>query len=236
MHYDLHVHSCLSPCAEEDMTVNNICQMAMIKGLDLIGISDHNSTKQLPAFAKAAQRLGIKAVYGCELESSEEVHVLALFNDLDKALSLQPWIDEHMPDIMNNPDFFGTQLILNDMDEVIGSEERLLVVSLKATMREIADAVHEHGGKVVLAHVLHHANAVIDTLGFIPKNFPFDGLEVRKESQKEAVLALHPWMKDRKIVWFRDSDAHQLVAINEAEADNDMDEAVFASFWKEMSL
>ena len=89
MYYDFHIHSCLSPCAEDEMTPNNICQMALIKGLDIIAVTDHNSTKQLPAMAEAARELCIGMLFGAELESAEEVHVLALFRQLDQALYLE---------------------------------------------------------------------------------------------------------------------------------------------------
>ena len=92
MYYDLHMHSCLSPCASDDMTPNNIVNMALIKELDLIAVTDHNSTKQLPAIDKVARELGLTLLYGVELETIEEVHVLGLFNTLEKSQSFQEWI------------------------------------------------------------------------------------------------------------------------------------------------
>ena len=109
MYYDLHMHSALSPCAENEMTPNNICNMAIIKGLELIAVTDHNSVKQLPAFSRCAEQTGIKALYGAEIQTAEEVHVLGLFKNVEDALKLQPWIDEHMPNIPNKIDFFGDQ-------------------------------------------------------------------------------------------------------------------------------
>ena len=151
MFYDLHVHSCLSPCAENEMTPNNICNMALIKELDLIALTDHNSVRQIPAFAEAAKAAGIRALYGCELQTAEEVHVLGLFASPEEALYLQPWIDERMPDVPNRKDFFGDQLICGPMDRVTGEEPRLLLVSLAASLEETVGRIHEAGGRAVLA-------------------------------------------------------------------------------------
>ena len=55
MHYDLHIHSCLSPCADDSMTPHNICNMAKIKGLDLIAVTDHNSMRPHPVWRRDAE-------------------------------------------------------------------------------------------------------------------------------------------------------------------------------------
>ncbi len=217
MFYDLHMHSCLSPCAEDEMTPNNICNMALIKGLELIAVTDHNSVRQLPAMQAAAEKTGIKLLYGCELESSEEVHMLGLFGTLEKAMSMQPWIDSRMPGIPNDESFFGKQEIMNGDDEIIGIEKDLLIVSLTATLDECAQAVHERGGRVVLAHVLDRKNSVTTQLGFIPMDLKYDGLEVKREEQIDEVLKRHPWIKRSDTEWFIDSDAHTLIDISEAE-------------------
>ena len=217
LYYDLHIHSCLSPCAEDEMTPNNICNMALIKGLDLIALTDHNSVRQIPAFAEAAEKCGIRALYGCELQTSEEVHVLGLFARAEDALSLQPWIDERMPDIPNRPDFFGNQLICDAEDRVTGTEERLLLVSLSADLDETITAIHGHGGAAVLAHVLDRENSVTNQLGFIPPALPYDGLEIKSTEEKQRILSSHPWIKEDGTVWLTDSDAHRLIAISEAE-------------------
>ena len=95
MFYDLHMHSCLSPCAEDEMTPNNICNMALIKGLDVIALTDHNSTKQLSSISKVAKSLNLNFIYGCEIQTVEEVHILGLFDSLEKTERLQKWIDKH---------------------------------------------------------------------------------------------------------------------------------------------
>ena len=215
MFYDLHVHSCLSPCAENEMTPNNICNMALIKGLDLVAVTDHNSVRQIPAFAAAAKACGIKALYGCELQTAEEVHVLGLFASPEAAGSLQPWIDGKMPDVPNRKDFFGDQLICDEKDNVICEEPRLLLVSLAASLEETVARIHEAGGRAVLAHVLDRENSVTNQLGFIPPGLPYDGLEIKAPEEKQRVLDAHPWIKEDSTFWFIDSDAHRLVDISE---------------------
>ena len=229
MYYDLHMHSALSPCAENEMTPNNICNMAIIKGLELIAVTDHNSVKQLPAFSRCAEQTGIKALYGAEIQTAEEVHVLGLFKNVEDALKLQPWIDEHMPNIPNKIDFFGDQWICNAEDEFIEQEERLLLVSLTATLEETIDEIHLLGGRAILAHVLDRENSVTNQLGFIPDGLAYDGLEIKTLEEIPRVLKNNPWIKEEDTVWLIDSDAHRLIDM--AEAEHYMTTSTFNRLW-----
>ena len=229
MYYDLHIHSALSPCAENEMTPNNICNMALIKGLELIAVTDHNSVRQLPAFGECAQKAGIKCLYGAELQTSEEVHVLALFKQLEDALKLQPWIDERMPGIKNNIEFFGDQWVCNSEDEFVEQEERLLLVSLNATLEETIEEIHSLGGRAILAHVLDRENSIMNQLGFIPEGLKYDGLEIKKLEEIPRVLARNPWINEEETVWLTDSDSHRLIDI--AEAEHYMTSATFNRLW-----
>ena len=87
LYYDLHIHSCLSPCGSEDMTPYNIAAMAALKGLDVIAVTDHNSCKNCPAVLAAAKEYGVLALPGMELTTSEEVHAVCLFETLDAAMA-----------------------------------------------------------------------------------------------------------------------------------------------------
>lgn len=234
MFYDLHIHSCLSPCAEDEMTPNNICNMAQIKGLSFIAVTDHNSTRQLPAVAKVASQLGLKMLYGCEIESNEEVHVLAYFPTLDKALAFQKWLDEMLPYTKNDKDYFGNQWVCDELDQVIAEEERLLIVSLKASLEECIDAIHQYGGKAVLAHVLDRVNSITHQLGFIPQGLPYDGIEIKNDAEKLRVLKMHPWIKEEDTLWFVDSDAHHLIDISEEEHSISKEE--LQKYWGESFL
>jgi hypothetical protein len=216
MFYDLHIHSCLSPCADDAMTPHNICRMALIKGLQLIAVSDHNTTRQQIRMAQAARDTGIGYLYGIEMESREEVHVLGYFHREADLAGLQRWLDAEMPVVPNRPDFFGNQILVNEKDEPEGTEERLLLVSLKASLEACVEEIHACHGTAVLAHVMDQKNGIINQLGFIPENLGFDGLEI-SEGQQEVVLRMHPWLRQREVFWLTDSDAHQLVDIAEAE-------------------
>ena len=196
------------------MTPNNIINMAMIKGLDVIAVCDHNCVKQQPALEKVASRLNFKILFGIEVESIEEVHILGLFKNLEDNQRFGSWVESKKPYIKNNEAFFGEQLVFNENDEIIEKLDDLLLVSINASIEEVADKIHEHNGKVVLAHVLDKRNGIITQLGYIPKNLKFDAIEVKDELQIQKVLTLNPWIE--KCLWLNDSDAHTLWDINEA--------------------
>ena len=54
MRYDLHLHTCLSPCADRDMTPATVAGLAKLAGAELIAVTDHNSALNLPAAEKPA--------------------------------------------------------------------------------------------------------------------------------------------------------------------------------------
>ena len=125
--YDLHIHSCLSPCGDNDMTVNNIVNMALLKGLKLIALTDHNSSKNCPAFMKAAEAAGIRALPGMEINTSEEIHAVCLFPKLENAMAFDEYVYSTLPSIKNRPEIFGDQLLCDEEDNTIGQVEKLLI-------------------------------------------------------------------------------------------------------------
>lgn len=227
MFYDFHIHSCLSPCSENDMTPNNIVNMALLKGLDYIAICDHNSTKQQRAIQKVAEKTTLKLMFGVEIQTLEEVHVCCYFKTLNDIESFQPWIDSKNMHIKNNESFFGQQLIMDSEDNIVEKEEDLLIASLKCTLNELIEAVHQAKGKIVLAHALDRANSITHQLGFIPLDCKFDGIEVKTLEQMNEVKKRNPWINDT--TWFINSDAHQLIDIS--EPCNSMSSIEFQKFW-----
>ena len=215
MYYDLHIHSCLSPCSQDEMTVNNIVNMSLVKDLDLIAICDHNSTKQLETFQKVSEGK-IQVLYGVEIQTIEEVHVLGYFTSYEKIKPLQEWLDEKLIRIPNNPRFFGNQFICDENDEVIASEDTLLISSVNASIHEVCRKLHELGGTVVLAHVLHRKNSVMTQLGFIPMDLEYDGIEINFEDDMNKIRERNPHLKEN-VFWLINSDAHQLVDISEPQ-------------------
>lgn len=213
IYYDFHIHSCLSPCANDDMTPNNIINMAYLKELDCIAICDHNSIHQQIAVSKIDSP--IKVLYGIEVETSEEVHVLGLFEDIEKNQEFGKWVENNLNDIKNDPKFFGNQLILNEKDETIGTYDTLLLQSIKASLNETIDKIHECKGAVILAHVLDRKNSITYQLGFIPKGIKADALEVKSIEEINKVKQEAPYLEEYLFVI--DSDAHQLIDISEKE-------------------
>lgn len=214
-HYDLHIHSCLSPCGDGDMTPCNIVGMASLKGLDIVALTDHNTSRNCPAFLEACERQGIVGVAGMELTTSEEIHLLCLFERLDEALAFSDEVERHRFKIKNKPEIFGEQLILNSLDEVIDSEEYLLI---NATDLDIASAytlAKSCGAFVAPAHVDKQSNGIIGILGDFPKSPRFRYAEMADLSRKAELFEAYPALADCTLL--SSSDAHFLWDINEKE-------------------
>ena len=64
LHADLHIHTCLSPCAEREMSPSRVVRQAREKGLDLIAICDHNSAENVEAASRAAEGIGLAVIGG----------------------------------------------------------------------------------------------------------------------------------------------------------------------------
>lgn len=212
MYYDLHIHSALSPCSDDDMTLNNIVNMSYIKGLDIIAITDHNSVKQLYHLEQVAKDK-VQYVYGVEIQSREEIHILAYFLK-DKQLDvIQKFLDGYLIEEPNDEYYFGHQYIFNENDEIIDQEKRLLIKSLDLSLYEVIDHIHKLGGIVVLAHAMSERFSIMSEFMGIDKDLDIDGIEVTKKNHQEILLEKYPFLKD--IVWFFSSDAHRLDAISE---------------------
>ena len=213
MYYDLHIHSCLSPCADDDMTIHNILNMCMLKELELISITDHNSMKQYRYLKEVAKQYAFQLIYGVEVQTMEDVHVCCYFKEEMQMDAFQILLDIWNPGIPNQKEYFGNQILLNAQDEIDAEEERLLVVPLQITLQELCTIVHSLQGAFVLAHALGRSNSICTQLGFIPKELAFDGIEVRSAEEKKQLQIKHPWITDT--VWLINSDAHRLIDIQE---------------------
>jgi len=212
---DLHIHSCLSPCSDEMMTPNNIARMALLKGLDAIAVTDHNSAKNLPALEIACGRAGILLLPGLELNTSEEVHLLAYFPTVKQALDFSEEIHPLLPPIPNRPDLFGEQLVMDGDDEVIAREDVLLIGALSRTLGELAERIGALGGAAVPAHVNRGSNGLLNALGFLPPDLPVAAVEVWRAlpcPDLGGLMKLHS------------SDAHRLEDILEREIPFDIPE------------
>lgn len=202
--YDFHIHSCLSPCGDADNTPNNIVNMALVKGLHVIALSDHNTGKNCPAAIAAGKRNGLVVLPAMELTTSEDIHILCLFERYEDLEKLEKHIQNTRMKIRNRPEIFGRQLIMNEQDEIVGEEENLLIVSSGVSVEEAAPLVKSFGGIAVPAHIDKQSNSLVGILGGFDYGLGFEMVECTLDSGVE-------------LPQITDSDAHYLWDISEAE-------------------
>jgi len=174
---DLHVHTCLSPCASNEMFPSVIVMTAVERHLDIIGVCDHNSTENVEAVRRAADKEALTVIGGLEVTSREEVHVLGLF-DSDHALrDMAGLVERHLPG-RNDEGAFGEQLVVDDTDGVTATSERLLIGATELSIERIVDAIHARCGLAIASHVDREAFGIIGQLGLIPPGLRLDALEL----------------------------------------------------------
>lgn len=205
--YDFHIHSCLSPCADDDMTPNNVCGMAALKQLDAIALTDHNSARNLRAFSMAAKEYGLLFVPGIEICTKEEVHLLGYFPTVEAAEEAGEICTAHLPAKKNIPDFFGNQLLMDHEDKVVGTDSSLLIGAVSLDLSQVCAMVRSFGGVPVPAHIFRR-NGIMEMLGFIP---PSEGFRtVEKKPGDAAITGDYRFLSS--------SDAHRLGDISEQTA------------------
>lgn len=212
---DLHIHSCLSPCGDEDMTPGNIVGMALLNGLHIIALTDHNSVKNCPAFFKLARVHGIIPVAGVELTTTEDVHAVCLFRSLEDAMAFGDFIESRRICIKNDPEIFGRQLIMDENDEICGEEENLLINAVNISLDEAFSEVLGRGGVCFPAHIDRSANGIISMLGDFPPEPGFTAFELNDIASLDDCLARFPILSERGLVHVASSDAHYLTDIAE---------------------
>ena len=218
--YDLHTHSCLSPCADNDNTPNNIAGMAYLSGIKIVALTDHNTTKNCPAFFEAAKRYGIIPVAGLELTTSEDIHLVCLFEKLDSALKFDEYLQERRVLIKNRTDVFGDQLILNGEDEIIGEDEHLLSNATTISLDEAPELIRSFGGICYPAHIDRDANGIIAILGTLPPTPHFECVEIHSGERIPEFKEKYG-LSDKLIIV--SSDSHYLTDINETNNFFEMD-------------
>ena len=211
LYYDLHIHSALSPCGDNDMTPNNIVNMSIIKGLDVIAVTDHNSCGNVRAVMDVAgDRLLV--IPGMEVETSEEVHVVCYFPNIESCERMGEYIKEHMQGIKNQEEIFGEQLYMDSSDNIIGKEENLLVTATDLDIFEVVEKAKEFGGVAVPAHIDRSSYSVLSNLGFFPPELVVDTVEI---TAKNCLRMQEEYGKKYNII--SNSDAHYLEDIQEPE-------------------
>jgi len=174
---DLHIHTCLSPCTELDMSPKGILTAAKKRELDIIGICDHNSSENSLAVMNAAKKMNISVFPGMEVTSKEEVHVLALFDEIENALKLQKFVYKNLPG-ENDEKAFGMQVVVNEKEEVLGFNKKLLIGATTIPLEEVIRLIHSFSGIAIASHIDRESFSIIGQLGFIPDNLELDALEI----------------------------------------------------------
>ena len=215
LYYDLHIHSCLSPCGDDDMTPANIVGMAFVKGLDVIAVTDHNSCRNCPATLKHGQDYGVIVIPGMELCTSEEVHVLCYFPTLKDALEFDSYVYTHLLPIKNREEIFGKQQIMNENDEETGRADKLLISATDISFDEVYDLVTKYHGIMCPAHLDKSSTSLLSNLGFVPPDSRFTCAEVHDLKKLHALQKANPYLHSCSIV--SSSDAHYLADIHEPD-------------------
>jgi PHP family Zn ribbon phosphoesterase len=205
---DLHIHTCLSPCAELDMTPLRIIDAAIDRGLDIIAITDHNSAENAGIAINIGMKRGITVLPAMEVTSYEEAHVLAIFGSIDSAMKMQEVVYKNLPDGVNDERLQGYQLVVNAHDEIIRLNKRLLFGAVNLSVKDIVGTIHSMGGLAVASHIDKEIFSILSQLGFIPYDIEFDALEISYNTKKETAEAL--FREYKFIPWITSSDAHQL--------------------------
>ena len=215
LYYDLHIHSCLSPCGDDDMTPANIAGMAAVKGLDVIALTDHNSCKNCPAILKHGEEYGITVIPGMELTTAEEVHVVCLFPALGNAMAFDGYVYEHLLPIKNREDIFGKQQIMDADDQVTGNVERLLIGATDISFDQVFGLVEAYRGIAYPAHIDKSTTSLLSNLGFVPPDSSFTCAEISTFDHLHQIQKEHPYFLQCKML--SSSDAHYLEDIREPD-------------------
>ncbi len=226
-YYDLHVHSCLSPCGDDEMTPNNIAGMAALKGLSVLALCDHNTCKNCPAFYKACKKQGIVPIAGVEVTSAEDIHFICLFRTLEEAMSFDAELDKKRIPIKNNEEIFGHQLIMNENDEVIGEEENLLVNSTILDTDSLYELATRFNALIYPAHIDRDSNGIVSILGTLPESPVFTTYEFHFSKNISEYKQRFKMLENKPLVV--SSDAHFLWDINEAENAFELDIEKYSS-------
>ncbi|MDL2230297.1 PHP domain-containing protein [Alistipes sp. OttesenSCG-928-L06] len=203
---DLHTHTVLSPCGDIEMTPAFLVRRARELGIGILGVTDHNSTRQCAETRRIGEREGVFVLCGAEITTREEVHVLAFVDGDEKLAVLQRFLDENLPPVANDPEVFGYQLVVNEQEEVLHEEETLLISALDKSLDEVGAFVRSLNGIFIPAHIDKARDSLLSQLGFVPPDLQANALEVSHRCDLTALLAAHPYLSRHPFV--RSSDAH----------------------------
>ncbi len=203
---DLHVHTVLSPCGSLEMSPVSIVETAARKNIDILGIADHNSTKHGALIKKMAAKEGIFVLTGAEVATKEEIHCLAFFENNETLASFQEYLDAHISPVINKPDVFGHQVVVDEEEMIIEEIENLLISGLDQSIDQVEEKVHSLGGMFIPAHIDRQRFSLFSQLGFVPPGLKAEALEISKQATPDSILAQFPDLATYTFV--QSSDAH----------------------------
>lgn len=203
---DLHIHTCLSPCGSLDMSPRVIVETAIARGLDMIAITDHNTTLQCPEIQLLGAEAGLTVIAGAEVCTREEAHCIALFGNDNARAAFQQYLDAHLPPVPNDPDRFGDQVWVNRHDEIMGEAPYLLLSALDRNVGQVAAFVKQLGGLFIAAHVERPSFSLVSQLGFIDPSLPLDAIEYADASRFARLLSEQSYLSN--YTSYPASDAH----------------------------
>lgn len=222
LYYDLHLHSCLSPCGDDDMTPWNLVNMAKLLGLDIIALTDHNSCGNCRSAMKVGESIGITVVPGMELCTAEEVHCICLFDDIEKAEGFGEYVKTTMPPVKNRKEIFGNQLLMDGADGVFGQEEILLTTASSISIDSLPGLVRQYGGVCLPAHIDRESYSILSSLGDFPPELEVNAFELTPKADEKYYFENYGYLTGKKLL--RSSDAHYLENMREKEFYLDLEE------------
>lgn len=214
--YDLHIHSCLSPCADNDMLPSNVVSLANMLELDVIAVSDHNSCKNCKAVLDFAKQTNILAIPAMEFTTSEEIHVLCLFEELEAAAAFDnEVVYKDISKFQNSKISFGDQLVVDADDNILFEETSFLLGATSISIDNISEIVKNYNGIIIPAHVDRAHFSLLSNLGYIPDYCGFNTAEIKYKEAVDNLKVKHDYLNKCKII--HNSDAHSLDNLSLAE-------------------
>ncbi len=211
---DLHTHTVLSPCGSLEMSPQNIIKRCKEEKIEILGITDHNSTRNCKAVEDLAKSNDILILKGAEITTKEEIHCLAFFEKDDELFDFQKYLEEHLPMVKNDVNKFGYQVVVDKNENILAQEDKLLITALDVSLIQVEKKVHSLDGLFIPAHIDRKSYSIISQLGFIPTGLEIDALELSKYASRKEFLEKNNYLADYSFI--QSSDAHFLENIGDA--------------------
>lgn len=205
---DLHIHTVLSACADLSMGPRDIVASALAKGLDFIAVTDHNSAANVAAVYNAAKGTSLTVIPGIEVSTREEIHMVCLLPNLDRASSFQDYLYEYLQQGWYDGSILGSQIICDENENIIAEDNHLLALPIRVSYDQLAFEAQKMGGIIYPAHIDRKVNGILRILGFLPKHLPFNIVEVSRTI--DPIKATERFGQNGELSVITSSDAHDI--------------------------